>query len=112
MKREELDRIERDLGIRLPADYRLAMLASRVTSASSLVTDVQQLLALNIPQASAWPPHLFVFGHRRGGRPLFLDLSATPASVVLVEPETGRTQPLAPDFATFLTGDRHAASAP
>jgi hypothetical protein len=110
VKSEELDRIERVLGLQLPADYRLAMLGERRMSAHSVVNDTQQLIALNTPQASAWPPHLFVFGHRRDGRPLFLNLSATPASVVLVEPETGRIEIIAPDFATFLTTDRHASA--
>ncbi len=104
MKSEDLDRIEHDLGIRLPADYRVAMLADPLTASQSwLVSDTEQLLELNATEASAWPSHLFLFAHLPTGQPLFLDLSATPPPVALVEPETGQLQLVAPDFATFLS---------
>ena len=112
MKSEDLDRIEHELGIRLPADYRLAMLADPLTVGQSwLVSDTEQLLELNASEASAWPSYLFLFAHLANGQPLFLDLSATPPPVALVDPETGRLQLVAPDFATFLSTQRHAPSA-
>jgi hypothetical protein len=88
---DDLDRIERELGILLPTDYRTLMLTYPAGLGPSgpdyeLLDDPIRLIALNrllreqgffgLP----WPTHFFSFGGDGSGNEYYLDLSrqATP----------------------------------
>jgi hypothetical protein len=113
MTADDLDHIERRLGIALPAEYRATMIAYPFPADSSaaelwMPDDPQRVLALNEsyrqgpPGPSDWPRHLFLLGDDGGEEAFALDTSAPPYPVVVYELETGRLKPLVGDFRAFL----------
>lgn len=94
----DLDRIERELGIRLPGDYRALLLAYPAGLGPSgpdyeLLDDPAQLIAINrllreegffgLP----WPENFFSLGGDGFGNEYYLDLSKPTSPVYLADHE-------------------------
>lgn len=95
---EDLDRIERELGIRLPGSYRALIQAYPVGLGSSgpdykLIDDAEQLIAVNRYLRAhgffgqPWPAHFFSFGGDGFGNEYYLDLRREPPPVCFADHE-------------------------
>jgi SMI1 / KNR4 family (SUKH-1) len=95
---EGLDRVERELGIRLPGDYRALVLTYPVALGKSgpdyqLLDDSEQLIATNRLLreqgffGSPWPAHFFSFGGDGLGNEYYLDLRKEPSPVYFADHE-------------------------
>ena len=113
MTAEDLDRIERSLGIALPAAYRTTMItypfpADSLAAELWMPDDAQRVLALNesyrhSPRGPTdWPRHLFLLGDDGGEEAFVLETSAAPYPVRIYELETGRLKPLVADLHAFV----------
>jgi hypothetical protein len=95
---DDLDRLERELGIRLPGEYRALILTYPHGLGPSgpdyeLLDDARQLLAINrlfreegffgMP----WPAHFFAFGGDGMGNQYYLDLRREPSPVYFADHE-------------------------
>lgn len=91
MTEQDLMRIERELDIHLPDDYRKAVLnypirADRGTSDSWLFDDAEALVELNAEyrqgfgELPPWPAHYFIVGET-DCMPYFVDLTKSPSPV-------------------------------
>jgi hypothetical protein len=98
MVSEDLDRIERELGIRLPGEYRALILTYPMALGASgpdyeLLDDPAELVAVNrrfreqgffgLP----WPAHFFCFGGDGSGNEYYLDLRKDPSPVYFADHE-------------------------
>lgn len=98
MTSDDLDRVEHELGIQLPRDYRALMLTYPAGLGPSgpdyeLLDDPTQLIAINrlfreqgffgLP----WPAHFFSFGGDGCGNEYYLDLSRQPTPVCFADHE-------------------------
>ena len=98
MTSADLDRIEQQLELRLPADYRALVLAYPAGLGASgpdyeLLDDADQLIAINrlfreqgffgMP----WPSHFFCFGGDGSGNEYYLDLRREPSPVHFADHE-------------------------
>jgi hypothetical protein len=113
MTADDLDHIERTLGIVLPAEYRQTMMAYPFPADSSaaelwMPNDVGRVLALNEDYRrgthglTSWAQHLFLVGDDGGEEAFVLDTSTPPYPVVVYELETGHLRPQAGDFPAFV----------
>jgi hypothetical protein len=95
---DDLDRVESELGIRLPSDYRALVIAYPVGLGRSgpdyeLLDDSQQLIAINRLLreegffGSPWPAHFFSFGGDGCGNEYYLDLRREPSPVYFADHE-------------------------
>lgn len=93
MTEEDVDRIERELNVRLPGEYRQVVCnfpipADRGTSDSFLWDDPDALIELNCEYREGyagldpWPDSLFMIGDDGAACPYVLDLKQTPAPVL------------------------------
>lgn len=98
MTLEQLRRIESELGVKLPGEYREIMLnypfdtesmgdylfdeADRVIEENRECREVE-LFGLD------WRTHHFIFGSDGLGNPFFIDLSKVPAPIMLADHEDG-----------------------
>jgi cell wall assembly regulator SMI1 len=95
---DDLDRIEHELGIRLPSEYRALALTYPLGRGPSgpdyeLLDDANQIIAINrlfreqgffgMP----WPPHFFTFGGDGSGNEYYLDLRKEPSPVYFADHE-------------------------
>lgn len=94
----DLDRVERELGVRLPSDYRALVLTYPVGLGKSgpdyeLLDDPGQLIAANRLLreegffGSPWPAHFFSFGGDGFGNEYYLDLRREPSPVYFADHE-------------------------
>ena len=116
MKASDLDLIERELGIRLPAVYRdwissRPSLPGAIAKQVAVVDSPDELLAVNREcRRSAFPPHLFAIGFaENGGYAYGLDLSRDPAPVVTMGFDDRKLTEQAPDLHTWATELSEAA---
>ena len=106
MQADDLDAIERELGIRLPTVYRAAAEAGRL--AGLLNADRRSVVAINRAFRNGdfgdrdWPPHMFAFADDGGGNSFCLDLSTGRSRVVCRDHETLELVPEADDFEQWL----------
>jgi cell wall assembly regulator SMI1 len=95
---EQLDRVERELGIRLPSDYRALVLTYPKGLGSTgpdyeLLDDPEQLVAINRRLREVgffgmpWPAHFFSFGGDGSGNEYYLDLRGEPSPVYFADHE-------------------------
>ncbi len=98
MTSEDLDRIERELGVRLPATYRALVQAYPLGLGPSgpdyeLIDDADQLIATNRYFrkhgffGQPWPAHFFSFGGDGSGNEYYLDLRRDPSPVCFADHE-------------------------
>jgi cell wall assembly regulator SMI1 len=117
MTSDDLDRIERELGIRLPSDYRALVLTYPAGLGASgpdyeLLDDASQLIALNrlfreqgffdLP----WPPHFYSFGGDGNGNEYYLDLRKEPSAVYFADHEGSLYSEQWPSLEAWLTERR------
>ena len=92
MVSDDLDRIERDLGIRLPGNYRALVLTYPLGLGASgpdyeLLDDPAQIIAINQQFREhgffgmPWPAHYFSFGGDCAGNAYYLDLRKEPFGI-------------------------------
>jgi cell wall assembly regulator SMI1 len=95
---DQLDRVERELGIRLPNDYRALVLTYPTGLGSSgpdyeLLDDPEQLITTNRYLREngffdmPWPAHFFSFGGDGSGNEYYLDLRQEPSPVYFADHE-------------------------
>jgi cell wall assembly regulator SMI1 len=95
---EDLDRVEHDLGIRLPSEYRALIMTYPLGLGPSgpdyeLLDDADQLVAINrlFRQQGffdmPWPAHFFTFGGDGLGNQYYLDLRKEPSPVYFADHE-------------------------
>jgi hypothetical protein len=110
---EDLDRVEQALDVRLPPEYRAALLEYPLprdphSTDLWLVDDPDELVRANeifrgaLLRGRPWPQHYFYVGGDGGEESYFLDLDRTPAPVVVYDIELGTFTELAPDLPTWL----------
>ena len=98
MTSEDLDRVEHQLGVRLPAAYRALIQAYPVGLGASgpdyeLIDDAEQLIAINRRLrehgffGQPWPAHFFSFGGDGSGNEYYLDLRRDPSPVCFADHE-------------------------
>lgn len=98
MTSDDLDRVERQLGVRLPAAYRALIQAYPVGLGASgpdyqLIDDAEQLIAINRRLrehgffGQPWPAHFFSFGGDGSGNEYYLDLRRDPSPVCFADHE-------------------------
>jgi hypothetical protein len=89
---DDLDRVERQLAIRLPAAYRALIQADPVALGASgpddqLIDDAERLIALNRRlrdrglSGQTWPAHFFAFGGDGSGNAYYFDLRRDPSPI-------------------------------
>lgn len=94
MTSDQLDRVERELGIRLPSNYRALVVTYPAGLGSSgpdyeLLDDPEQLIAINRRLREEgffgmpWPAHFFSFGGDGTGNEYYLELDRDPLARVL-----------------------------
>lgn len=98
MTSDDLDRVERELNVRLPATYRALVQTYPAGLGPSgpdyeLIDDAEQLIAINrrfredgffgLP----WPAHFFCFGGDGSGNEYYLDLRRDPSPVCFADHE-------------------------
>jgi hypothetical protein len=95
---EQLDRVERELDIRLPSDYRALVLTYPAGLGPSgpdyeLLDDPEQLISINRSLREEgffgmpWPAHFFSFGGDGMGNEYYLDLRREPSPVYFADHE-------------------------
>jgi hypothetical protein len=93
---DDLDRVERELGIRLPSEYRALVLTYPVGLGTAgpdtqLLDLPEQLIAINRSLRShgfsgeAWPAHFFTFGGDGHGNHYYLDVRREPSPVYFAD---------------------------
>ena len=98
MVSEGLDRIEHELGIRLPAEYRVLVLTYPAGLGTSgpdyeLLDDPAELIAVNRRLREdgffgmPWPAHFYSFGGDGSGNEYYLDLRKEPSPVYFADHE-------------------------
>lgn len=98
MLSEDLDRIERELAIRLPGEYRALVLTYPAGLGPSgpdyeLLDDPGELIAVNRRLREEgffgmpWPAHFFCFGGDGSGNEYYLDLRKEPSPVYFADHE-------------------------
>ena len=98
MTSDDLDRVERELGIRLPGDYRALVHAypSGLGAAGpdyELLDDPGELIAVNRRLreqgffGQPWPAHCYSFGGDGSGNEFYLDLRKEPSAVYFADHE-------------------------
>jgi hypothetical protein len=111
---DDLDRVERELGIRLPGDYRALVLAYPTELGSSgpdyeLLDAPEQLIAINRRLREQgffglpWPAHYFSFGGDGSGNEYYLDLHKAPSPVYFADHEGSVYQEQWPSLQAWLT---------
>jgi hypothetical protein len=95
---DDLDRIERELGIRLPGEYRALVLTYPLGLGPSgpdyeLLDDPGEIIAVNRRLREhgffgmPWPAHFFSFGGDGSGNEYYLDLRKEPSPVYFADHE-------------------------
>jgi len=95
---DDLDRIERELGIRLPGEYRALVLTYPLGLGPSgpdyeLLDDAGEIIAVNRRLREdgffgmPWPAHFFSFGGDGSGNEYYLDLRKEPSPVYFADHE-------------------------
>ena len=98
MVSEDLDRIERELGLRLPGEYRALILTYPIGLGVSgpdyeLLDDAAELITVNRRFREygffgmPWPAHFFCFGGDGSGNEYYLDLRKDPSPVYFADHE-------------------------
>ena len=98
MVSDDLDRIERELGIRLPGEYRALVLTYPLGLGPSgpdyeLLDDAGGIVAVNRRLREQgffgmpWPAHFFCFGGDGSGNEYYLDLRKEPSPVYFADHE-------------------------
>ncbi len=98
MTSDDLDRVERELNVRLPATYRALVQAypaglGRSGPDYELIDDAEQLIAINRAFrkdgffGQPWPAHFFCFGGDGSGNEYYLDLRRDPSPVNFADHE-------------------------
>ncbi len=98
MTSDDLDRVERELSLRLPGDYRALVLAYPAGLGASgpdyeLLDDPDQLIAVNRGLRERgffglpWPAHFFSFGGDGSGNEYCLDIRRDPSPVWFADHE-------------------------
>ena len=99
--------LERSLALRLPAPYRETMDSYPFDPDSSaaelwLLDDPQKLLLLNRARPNVWPRGFFAVGTDGGELTYLLDTGTPPFPVLAFNLESGKLEPHAPSFPTFV----------
>ena len=98
MVSDDLDRIERELGIRLPGEYRALVLTYPLGLGPQgpdyeLLDDPAEIIAVNRRLREhgffgmPWPAHFFSFGGDGSGNEYYLDLRREPSPVYFADHE-------------------------
>jgi len=114
MQAHDLDRIETQLGVSLPAVYRATMLAYPfppqhqaaelwMPDDAAVVLDMNRPTPERLSDGQPWPRHLVFIGGDGGEEDFVLDTRAADAPVFAYEAESGHLRALAPDFSAWLT---------
>lgn len=106
MTNSDLQRIENELGIKLPADYRSLMLAypfpPESFSAEQLLPDSAATLLQLAGGSENLPPHSFIIGDDGGVETYFIDVSRQRSPVYVFQLETGKVQEEAPSLDAYV----------
>jgi hypothetical protein len=113
MTPDDLSRIERDLDIQLPDEYRRVMLAYPFGSSSfaqdcelpddpDRVIETNRLLRREGFFGQPWSESRFSFGSDGSGNEYFLDLKRSPSPVFLADHEGSDVEVEASDFASWV----------
>ena len=109
----QLDRVERELGIRLPNDYRAMVLTYPAELGPSgpdyeLLDDPEQLIKINLLFREQgffgmpWPARFFSFGGDGNGNEYYLDLRQEPSPVYFADHEGTMYSEQWPSLAAWL----------
>src|SRR5919106_6101420 len=116
MTQDDLSKIERELNIRLPEEYRRVMVDYPFASSSfaqdcELPDDPDRVIESNRQLrregffGQPWPQSRFSFGGDGSGNEYYLDLKQSPSPVFLADHEGSDVEVEAPDFGSWV-GDR------
>ena len=112
MTNTDLQRIERELRITLPADYRALMLAYPFPpdsfSAECLLPDSADRLLELAGARENLPPHSFIIGDDGGEETYFIDVSRQPSPVYVFQLETGKVKEEAAGLDAYVQKCRDA----
>jgi hypothetical protein len=103
---EDLDRIEQELGLQLPGDYRSLMLdypfpADSYTAECLLVNDPEALKEL-AAERDPLPPQSFIVGDDGGEELYFIDLTRASSPVYVFQLETGQVKEASPSLQAYV----------
>jgi hypothetical protein len=116
MTESDIIEIESKLGIRVPSDYRRAMLLRLEQKIASVFSEPHQIILANErnrqmswlgrPLASGF----FIFGADEHGRELFMDLDFPEPVVMVADYEHKRGTVQAPTFRDWVSRHAHVVS--
>ena len=113
MQPHELDRIESQLGVPLPAAYRATMVAYPfppdhqaaelwMPDSSAVLLELNRDITGREADGQPWPKQLVFIGGDGGEEDFVLDTRVAAGPVFAYEKESGHLRALAPDFAAWL----------
>jgi hypothetical protein len=106
MTTSDLQRIERELGVKLPSDYTSLMAAypfpSDSFAAESLLPNSADCILELAGARKSLPPNSFIIGNDGGEEVYFIDLTRHPSPVYVFELETGKAKEHAPHLDAYV----------
>ena|ERR1041384_8001648 len=112
MTESDIQRIEKELGITLPDDYKAFMRSypfqSDSIASENIMDDANWLIEATGTRHRLFPPHTFIIGTDGGESTYFLDLSRQPSPVFNFDLETRGITEESPDLQAFVNKCRES----